>query len=285
MNGVQAQQFAALQKATATYQNDAKMADHLRRREVDLMNRVTEQQRRLEEELRAAHGEVGEAARNQKNIDVEGKRYKQAIEADQRSIVKITSELKGIEANEKEQKTAFVNEMESLNNENDIILTNRQNKKICQLLDAENVTWLCDTKLVARTTTTTGEVDGADEPRAAEESERWREVAARVNEELTGLVDVEEKGGAAAKESAELEQFIQQLRSKFLSENGNIGQMEIDDLEAKWEQQYEYNSFEEEGGENAMEADDGGKTAGSSPVHMELFYNNQDPANNLGYAC
>lgn len=282
MNGVQAQQFAALQKATATYQNDAKMADHMRRREVDLMNRATEQQRRLEEELRAAHGELGEEARNQKNLDIEGKRFKQAIEADRQSIVKITSELKGIEANEKEQKTQFVNEMESLNNENDFILTNRENKKTCQLLDTENVNWLSETKLVAKTTS---KMDGVDELQAAEENEKWREVAAQVNEELAGLVDAEGKGGAATKESNELEQFIQQLRSKFLSENGNIGQMEIDDLEAKWEQQYEYNSYEEEGGENAMETDDGGKAAGSSPVHMELFYNDQDSANNLGYAC
>ena len=39
MNNQTSQQFNALQKATATYQNDAKMADHMRRREVDLMNR------------------------------------------------------------------------------------------------------------------------------------------------------------------------------------------------------------------------------------------------------
>ena len=97
MNNVQAQQFAALQKATAAYQNDSKTADHMRRREGELMVRATEQQRQLEEQLRVAHGEVGEETRKQKNLEVERKRYKQAIEADRQAIVKITSELKGIE--------------------------------------------------------------------------------------------------------------------------------------------------------------------------------------------
>ena len=97
MNNAQAQQFNALQKATATYANDAKMADHMRRREVDLMNRATEQQRQLEEELRIAHGQLGEETRVQKALDTEGKRFKHDIEADRQAIVKITSELKGIE--------------------------------------------------------------------------------------------------------------------------------------------------------------------------------------------
>lgn len=97
MNNSQAQQFAALQKATATYNNDAKMADHLRRREVDMMTRAMEQNRRDEEELRIAHGELGEEARKQKNIIAEKNRCKQATETDRQFIFTITSELKGIE--------------------------------------------------------------------------------------------------------------------------------------------------------------------------------------------
>ena len=41
--------------------------------------------------------------------------------------------------------------------------------------------------------------------------------------------------------------------------------MEIDDLEAKWEQQYDGNAFEEETGESSMVYD--------GEEHMELFYN------------
>ena len=94
--------------------------------------------------------------------------------------------------------------------------------------------------------------------------------------------------------------------------------MEVDDLEAKWEQNYEYNnnSDEEEedvvaGDENNMDvANDvsGGnmnkaavmkvgnladKTSAAAPVHMDLFYSqdnnmvvpDNNSAFNVGYGC
>ena len=96
--------------------------------------------------------------------------------------------------------------------------------------------------------------------------------------------------------------------------------MEVDDLEAKWEQNYEYNnnSDEEEeeeivvGDENNMDVanDNGGngdmnkaavlkvgkhvdKTAAAAPVHMDLFYSqdnnmvlpDSNSAFNVGYGC
>ena len=72
----------------------------------------------------------------------------------------------------------------------------------------------------------------------------------------------------------------------------NIGQLEIDDLENKWDQQYECN-YQQDQGEHAMEVD--GSKQQQEPVHMELFYNNQEydsgtvydtnSADNAGYAC
>ena len=97
MNTAQAQQFATLQKGTATYKNDTKMADHMRRKEADLMSRAIEKNRRDEEELRAVHGEVGEESRKQKNLDMERKRLKEVMECDKLAIQKITQELKIIE--------------------------------------------------------------------------------------------------------------------------------------------------------------------------------------------
>ena len=97
MNSVQAQQFAAIQKATTTYHNETKTADHMRRREVDMMNREQERQKRVEEELRIAHGSVGEETRKKKNLEVERKRLVQSTEADRQANIKITSELKGVE--------------------------------------------------------------------------------------------------------------------------------------------------------------------------------------------
>ena len=98
MNNVQAgQQFNALQKATATYINDAKMADHLRRRETDLMNRAAEQIRLDDEEFRIVHGVVGEEERKRKNLEAEIKRYMDGIEADKKESIAVVSETTGKE--------------------------------------------------------------------------------------------------------------------------------------------------------------------------------------------
>lgn len=98
MNNVQAgQQFNALQKATATYINDAKMADHMRRRETDLMNRAAEQIRLDEEEFRIVHGVVGEEERKRKNLEAEIKRYRDGIEADKKESIAVVSETTGKE--------------------------------------------------------------------------------------------------------------------------------------------------------------------------------------------
>ena len=98
MNNVQAgQQFNALQKATATYNNDAKMADHMRRRETDLMNRAAEQIRLDEEEFRIVHGVVGEEERKRKNLEAEIKRYREGIEADKKESIAVVSETTGKE--------------------------------------------------------------------------------------------------------------------------------------------------------------------------------------------
>ena len=108
MNNTSAQQFNALQKATATFANDAKAADSLRRREGDLLNRAQEENRRLEEEMRAAHGDVGEETRRKENLDVERRRFEGAAEADREANVKITSELKGIEVRSRRRRRAYI---------------------------------------------------------------------------------------------------------------------------------------------------------------------------------
>ncbi|KAL7442873.1 hypothetical protein ACHAXH_009438, partial [Discostella pseudostelligera] len=85
----------------------------------------------------------------------------------------------------------------------------------------------------------------------SEEKESWSDMAARIKEEVAGLIEVEDSRNALLKEGNELEKCLGQLRAKFLSEQNNLGQMEIDDLEAKWEQQYDGNAFEEETGESS----------------------------------
>ena len=192
--------------------------------------------------------------------------------------------------------------MECLNNENDVILTFRENKKTSLLLDVDNVTWLVETKL-------DDFVKNNDNHQllSSEEKHSWNDIAGRIKVEVGGLFEVEEARNALAKEGSELEKCLEQLRAKFLSEQNvslsstrhmneivcnmyssahtvhhhtrqNLGQMEIDDLEAKWEQQYECNASDEEAGENSMVYDSeqpmntSSEVAGETQVHMELFH-------------
>ena len=257
MNTAQAQQFASLQKATANHNNDARMADHARRRESDMIVRASEQDRRDEEELRKAHGELGEETRKRKNLEVEMRRCRQASEADREAIIKITSELNGIEvrtyvcvrrfllssctiptiitptthphappqADEREQKIQFVKEMEALNNENDFILTHREDKKLSHLLDAETANWLVgielDDAVVAARNGMTDDDDGADEAdNECESSSRWsEEVSARVKDGVADLIEIEGRGDDLTRKVNELEMFLQQLRARFLLEH------------------------------------------------------------------
>jgi len=106
--------------------------------------------------------------------------------------------------------------MESLNNENDFILTHRENKKISQLLDAETVNWFVEIKLNA---TTKHGIDGADEVHTVDESERWSEDATRAKDESAGLIEIEGRSYELTKKKNELEKFLQQLRAKFLLEH------------------------------------------------------------------
>mmetsp|Transcript_3974 Transcript_3974/g.8930 ORF Transcript_3974/g.8930 Transcript_3974/m.8930 type:complete len:172 (-) Transcript_3974:280-795(-) len=171
--------------------------------------------------------------------------------------------------------------MESLTTESDYLLSRRENQKTSALLDPEHVNWLIENKLdvLANRNDSTGVASG---------NEKWSEITTRVKEELAGMVEDEEE--AALKENNELEPFLQQLRAKVLSENNSWGQMEIEDIENKWDQQYI--NHPEEQGENTTDAN---VSKPQEPVHMELFYNNQEygngpvydtnAANNVGHAC
>jgi len=184
---------------------------------------------------------------------------------------------------EEEQKTQFVKEMESLATESDYLLSRRENNKTSALLDAEHVNWLIENKLDVL-------ANRNDSMEAASGNEKWSDITTRVKEELAGMVEDGAKEEAALKENNELEPFLQQLRAKVLSENNSWGQMEIEDIENKWDQQYI--NYPEEQGENTTNAN---ASKPQEPVHMELFYNNQEygngpvydtnAANNIGHAC
>ena len=73
--------------------------------------------------------------------------------------------------------------------------------------------WLVEDKLEALANRNDGEL-----PQDAEGN--WNEIAAQSKEVLANIIEIDEKGGVEMNEEKQLEHFLQQLRSKFVSENG-----------------------------------------------------------------
>jgi len=226
----------------------------MRRREVDLMNRASEQNKRDEEQCRIVHGNLGEEIRKAKTLEAERKRYKDGIENDRRENVTVTSELKGkevrvvvylslcsvcwysiliyiihtsikqqpqhnIQTNSKEQKIQWIKEMDVINNEIDLHQTNDEHKKTSKLLDAANVTWIVETNLDGLVKNSMNDTHGGVDVDGQNTTTEWDGVVSLTREELSGLANVEERREITMNEMKLLEQTIHQLRVKFLSKH------------------------------------------------------------------
>lgn len=104
--------------------------------------------------------------------------------------------------------------MDRLNNENDLILTFRENKKTSLLLDVESVSWLVETTLedfVKNKLSTDNEVQVL----TPEEKDSLNTIAARIKDQVSGLFEVEERRNALMNDGNELEQCLEELRAKF----------------------------------------------------------------------
>lgn len=106
----------------------------------------------------------------------------------------------------------WIKAMDAINDENDFILTKAENTKTSKYLNVENVEHIVETKLNNFVTMNNNNGD-------AQTADEWNEIATLVKDETAGLAKAEENGNVQAKEMKELEQFIHQLRAKFLSEN------------------------------------------------------------------
>ena len=107
--------------------------------------------------------------------------------------------------------------MERLNNENDLILTLRENKKTSLLLDVDNVSWLVETKLDDFVKKKISKENDMQLP-TSEEKDSWNEIAARIKDEVSGLFAVEETRNDLTNDGIELEKCLEQLRAKLRSE-------------------------------------------------------------------
>ena len=117
--------------------------------------------------------------------------------------------------------------MEALNDENDIILTQRENRKMSNLIDAETATWLVE--MIGLDNGAAAMQDGyglmdhggatmvEDELGEGYNSELG--YAARVKEATADLIEIEGRGGELTKRANELGDTLGQLRAKFLIEN------------------------------------------------------------------
>mmetsp|Transcript_9925 Transcript_9925/g.21352 ORF Transcript_9925/g.21352 Transcript_9925/m.21352 type:complete len:303 (+) Transcript_9925:199-1107(+) len=279
-NSVQSQ-FATLKKESDVYSRSADDAERERQREEHHLNVLQSSRLRLEDEIRVAHTELGTETRKKKILDDEKKRLMQTMDADRQAIINISSELKGIDADERTQKMQFVKEMESLNNELEFLLAQCENQKTIGLLDADTINWLVETKLNQKLLSIQSGLggDNPDDESNFAEIEKWNEVISKTKTELDALAQAQEKLDAAEKEKGGLEHRVRELRNKFVNENGKIGVLEIDDLEAKWEQ--------ERGNDDSARGDSSGdidmnenshsdRNENGETVHMQLFYDSKE---------
>lgn len=300
MNNNHIQYFNGLQQETSKFQNEARNYDRQRRVEEDKLKNIRLSQLQLEEKLRNISNELGQEIRTAKIEEEKNIRLKQAMASEHQAILQMTSELQGIEADETMQKQTFVKEMESLNNEIDFLLCQKENERLIQLLEGETVQSLVDTKLSAvmseimeggknnNTNTSVDEMNAA----------AWTDISANITEGMKEILEAGEKVGSALDERKELEKIVKGLREKFAAANQNLGQMEIGSLEAKWEQKYSDDTNDDymEDIEGKAVSNGNSSGSGSTAVHMELFYDNAEDSysgpvfdanarGNVGIAC
>lgn len=106
----------------------------------------------------------------------------------------------------------FVKEIESLNNENDFILTNCENRKLSHLLDVDNVQWLLEIELPSMLS---NRYDGHDDNNSEDEDG----IVVRIKDEAALLIEIEGKSEALVEQTTELEELLQQLRTKFTNKH------------------------------------------------------------------
>jgi len=109
--------------------------------------------------------------------------------------------------------------MDVINNEIDLHQTNDEHKKTSKLLDAENVTWIVETKLDVLVKNSNDTCGGVDNDEMQNTTTEWDGVVSLIKEESSGLVNVEERREVVVNEMKLLEQTIHQLRTKLLSKH------------------------------------------------------------------
>lgn len=215
----------------------------LRRRELEAIKQLQQTQIALEQELVEANAAHGEEMRKLKHNQETHLRLEQQMEADRQQIIKITSETKGIEEQERAEKKKWCNEIESLSTEIEHLLQQREDRKIMSLMGSDQIKWLIEMKL---------------SPQAIQGNAKLMSVADNLRKELPRLIELEKRGQTGKHNLKTIKTILDTLRARFLAENSNYSQQDLARLEEKWAQ-HQSDQFD-------------ANTKDVRPGHMHLFY-------------
>ncbi|KAL3798292.1 hypothetical protein HJC23_000206 [Cyclotella cryptica] len=209
-------QFNQLIRERDEFKHAAGIAERERRREEQVLQGHRSTMHEVADQIRVAQSDDGEGTRKLQTLKEIKARLAHQTESDRHEVVKVTNEMKGKEAEDKKQKWKFVREMDSINDELDVLLAKEENEKSLRLLDADTVNWLVEKKIAALI----DRLEGMDENYVQAESEKLLHIKTKIEAARTALVEAQQKSTAVDHERKELELMLQGFRDQFMVENG-----------------------------------------------------------------
>lgn len=209
-------QFNLLIRERDEFKNAAGIAERERRREEQILQGHRSAMHQVADQLRIAQSDDGEGTRKLQTLKDTKVRLAHQIESDRQEIVRVTNEMKGKDSEDKTQKWKFVSEMDSINDELDLLLTKEENENTLKLLDVDTVNWLVETKLFPLT----NNVEGMDEDYIEAEHEKGRDIKTKIDDASTALREAQKKAAAVDQAEKELEIILQGLREQFMLDHG-----------------------------------------------------------------
>eukprot|EP00814_Leptocylindrus_danicus_P004349 CAMPEP_0116017118 /NCGR_PEP_ID=MMETSP0321-20121206/7865_1 /TAXON_ID=163516 /ORGANISM="Leptocylindrus danicus var. danicus, Strain B650" /LENGTH=274 /DNA_ID=CAMNT_0003487265 /DNA_START=60 /DNA_END=884 /DNA_ORIENTATION=+ len=218
-NSIQSQ-FSQLHREREELQHATKLAESQMAKEVQAIAMLNDHQVKVMNEIRTAHSNLGTTTKKRQMFLKEIEALKGAIRDDREGVKELANELGHLEEAERNQKKAFVKQMDSLNEELDNELKRHEFEILQRMVTPRNVELLLERLK-------TQQKDGTDIQNSAELQ----------NQLITGLRQL--KDGAKKRDEAivvknRLEEELEKLRSHGLKSGSISGQGELAQLESLW---------------------------------------------------
>lgn len=236
-NSVQTQ-FATLNRDRDAYQNAAKAADYQRINEEKILRNLRSTQTELLEKLRFAHSKLGEEDKKRNILREEEARLKKSLKEDKHEIIRLTSEVDGMESEEKTQKKSFVKEIDRLNIDLDKELKIYREKLAMKDITVKNLRILLNTKMLEEMKWE--EEQQQNQGGGSDHQNKWRNLSEKLNQSLEIFQDSTDKYKNEMNTLKSFESEKHMMRTKMIT-NGSakdepLGDMELDELERLWEE-------------------------------------------------